>query len=183
MTLDNRSGSDALWTPFHADAHCPGRIIDGTPEQVWAQTMENETVGRDWGNPPGLNRSPTFSGYGWNRDVAGQLSLLPDGDLHPIPALVIQGLEDGVLPTGPGTGKVLYDALYKDLPPASRPNKVLVEVECASHVLQWEGCAPGCTTPHATFRKALIEWIKSGTFNGEANGPFKVDQSGMVSRA
>ena len=181
LTLDDRAASDRLWNPpSTSTAACSGRIIAGTQDQVWAQTMQNDTVGRDWGDPaavkPGLNRSPTFSGYGWNLNVAGKLSK---------PALVIQGLEDGALPTGPKTGKVLYDHLYNGLPaPApSRPNKVLVQVECASHVLQWEGCDGADCTPHyVTFQKALIEWIESGTFNnGAPSGSFNVSPSGVVS--
>ena len=173
LTLNRKLGSDALWTPFTAAA-CTGRIIPGTKDRVWAQTMENDTVGRGWGNPPGLNRSPTFSGYGWNLDVAGKLSK---------PALVIQGLEDGVLPTGPTTGRTIYNNLYKDLPAYPRSKKVLVEVDCASHVLQWEGCdGAGCTPHYVTLQKALIEWIKSGTFNnGAPSGIFNVNRSGVVS--
>ena len=76
-------------------------------------------------------------------------------------------------------------------------NKVLVQVECASHALLWEGCAgerctplsgtpyggtPGApwAGPHATLKAALIEWIKSETFNGAANGSFNVNQSGVA---
>jgi hypothetical protein len=79
------------------------------------------------------------------------------------------------------------------------PNKVLVQVECASHALPWEGCAgdrctpaPGTGTPyggtagrpwagpHATLKAALIEWITKGEFNRLPNGSFIVDQSGVV---
>jgi pimeloyl-ACP methyl ester carboxylesterase len=190
LTLNDRSGSDALWKMSSAAA-CTGRIIPGTQDQVWRQTMENETVGREWGGtdatkpPIGLNRAPTFSGYGWNPVVAGQLST---------PTLVMQGLKDGVLPTPPGpqTGQDIYDAI-----PAYMTNKVLVQVECASHALPWEGCAgnrckpasgtpyggtPGApwAGPHATLKASLIEWIKSGNFNGAANGSFNVDESGVA---
>jgi pimeloyl-ACP methyl ester carboxylesterase len=191
LTLNDRSGSDALW--LMPTAPCDGQIIPGTQEQVWKQTMEHETVGREWGGtdptrPDGLNRAPTFSGYGWNPRVAGQLST---------PTLVMQGLKDGVLPppTGPGTGQAIYDAL----PGPWMTNKVLVQVECASHALLWEGCAgarctpaPGTTPyggpapwagPHVTLKAALSEWIKSGTFNGAANGSFKVNESGVASAA
>jgi hypothetical protein len=77
-------------------------------------------------------------------------------------------------------------------------NKVLVQVQCASHQLLSEGCSgPRCTPtsgtpsggisgepwagPHATFKAALIEWIKSGTFYGAATGRFTVDASGVAS--
>jgi len=187
LTVNGRPGSDALWRPVGISAgDCPGRVIPGTQAQVWAQTMEQENVGREWGGddptrPTGLNRAPTFSGYGWNPkpEVAGQLSKS---------ALVIQGLNDGILPTGllpgqagPGTGRAIYDALYKALalPPEEMPKKVLVEVECASHALVWEG-SDTWAGPHATLKAALIEWIKRGKFKGKDSGSFIVNESGVV---
>jgi pimeloyl-ACP methyl ester carboxylesterase len=195
LTLNDRSGSNALWRmprePVGREAACPGHIIPGTQEEVWKQTMENETVGRRWGgnNPhttDGLNRAPTFSGYGWNREVAEQVSA---------PTLVMQGLKGTLVPTGPGTGAAIYEAL--PAPVANVFNKVLVQVDCASHALLWEGCAgerctplsgtpyggtPGAPWdgPHATFKAALIEWIKDGKFNHQENGSFVVDESGVA---
>jgi len=86
------------------------------------------------------------------------------------------------LPTGPGTGRVLYQQLYADILPAgSRPKKVLVEVECGSHVLQWEGCdGAGCTPHYQTFQKALIDWITTEKFNNQSEGIFNVNRSGVV---
>jgi pimeloyl-ACP methyl ester carboxylesterase len=165
LTLNDKSGSDANWTLPQGATDCEGRIIPGTQQQVWAQTMAQETLGLVWGGddpmlPTGLNRAPTFSGYGWNRAVAGQMST---------PTLVMQGLLDGVVPTGPGTGKAIFQAL-----PASMTNKVLVQVECASHALPWEKGA------NATLKRALINWIKERKFNGNQTGSFFVDQSGGV---
>jgi len=187
-----KNASDDLWKLPINEPDCAGdgRIIPRTQDQVWTQTLEHETVGREWGPAGGLNRAPTFSGYGWNIRVAEQLSK---------PTLVIQGLKDGVLPTGTVTGKTIYEAL------TAAPNKVLVKVECASHALLWEGCGQGMATlparcmptsgsrpygqevgndpwagPHSTFKAALIEWITKGTFNGKSNGSFTVNQSGVV---
>lgn len=171
------------------DEACTGHVIPGTPEQLWRQTLRHDTVGRDWGgtdpaSPTGLNRSPTFSGYGWNATVAGQLTT---------PTLVIQGLEDTGVPGGPANAPAIYNAL-----PSSMTNKVLVQVACASHGLLWEGCAgPRCEPasgtpyggmpgepwagPHATLKAALIEWIENGTFDGAASGRFLLDESGVAS--
>jgi len=187
LTLNDRqkppgSASDNLWLMSSPPEDCPGRIIEGIKDQVWKDTMEHETVGREWGGddpdrpPTGLNRSPTFSGYGWNPEVAGEMRTST-------PTLVMQGLKDGTLPTGPfagqagpNTGKAIFDAL-----PQSMTNKVLVQVECASHVLQWEGASswPG---PHSIFKQALIEWIKEGRFNRVPRGGFIVDKRGDVKR-
>ena len=200
LTLNDKTGSNALWRMptelVGCEATCTGHIIPGTPEQIWCQTMEQETKGRVWGgddpnNPLGLNRAPTFSGYGWNRDVAMQLST---------PTLVMQGLKDAVVPTAPpGTtlgqhAQAIYDAL-----PDSMTNKVLVQVECASHALPWEGCSGDrCKTsggllpsgakqpntpwagPHATLKAALSEWIKSGKFNERDHGSWIIGENGVV---
>jgi hypothetical protein len=205
LTLNDRLGSDVNWRMpgelLGCEATCYGHIIPGTQERVWCQTLEleQEDFGRKWGGdnpnfPTGLNRAPTFSGYGWTTRVAGQLNK---------DALVIQGLEDTVLPTGVGSGRAIYNALHKDLnlPPSAMPNKVLVGVQCASHALVWEGCAgdrckPASGTPygelpwggaspwagpHATLKAALIEWIHDGKFNGQKNGSFIVNESGVAS--
>ena len=129
--------------------------------------MGSQWGGTKAGQPTGLNRAPTFSGYGWNLTVAGKLSKL---------TLVIQGLEDGILsttPTGTGTGKAIYQNL------TAAPNKVLVEVECASHALPWES-AGSWAGPHYMLKKALIEWIKSGRYNGNESGSVLVKESGQV---
>ncbi|WP_159053516.1 alpha/beta fold hydrolase [Streptomyces regalis] len=180
----------ATWLmPPDREAACTGHVVPGSPEQLAAQLREQETVGREWGgsdpnNPTGLNRSPTFSSYGWNTTVAGQLTP---------PTLVVQGFEDLGVPGGVANSSAIFNAL-----PASMTNKVLVQVRCASHALQFEGCSgPRCTPasgtpygglpgepwagPHATLKAALSEWIKNGTFNGSASGQFTVDESGVAS--
>jgi hypothetical protein len=143
LNADPGRGGFAM-TSTARDEACSGHVIEGTPEQLWAQTMKLDTLGRRWGghdpaHPTGLNRSPTFSGCGWNAAVAGQLTT---------PTLVIQGLEDVGVPGGPATAPAIFNAL-----PASMTNRVLVQVECASHALPWEGCAgtrcePASGTPY-----------------------------------
>jgi pimeloyl-ACP methyl ester carboxylesterase len=191
LAVNGAAGAALGWSmPQGRDAPCDGHVIPGSQEQSWRQTMDVETVGREWGgtdplNPTGLNRSPTFFGYGWNAAVAGQLTT---------PTLVMQGLEDTGVPGGAATAPAIYGAL-----PASMTNKLLVQVECASHQLPVEGCnGPRCTPaegpvygapqgsawsgPHATLKAALVEWITSGTFNGAASGRFLVNGSGVASQ-
>lgn len=185
LTLDRRLAAPVL--PPAREAVCTGRVIPGSQDQLWKQIMEQDTEGRNWGgddpgHPTGLDRSPTFSNYGWNTAVVGQLTP---------PTLVIHGLDDVTAP--PANASTIFNAL-----PASMTNKVLVQVQCASHQMQMEGCSgPRCTPesgtpyggrpgepwagPHATVKAALIEWIKSGTFNGATNGKFTVNESGVAS--
>jgi pimeloyl-ACP methyl ester carboxylesterase len=172
--------------PPGRDAVCTGHRIPGTQEQLWEQMMEEDPLGSTWGGtraqPAGVSRAPTLNLYGWNATVAAQQST---------PALVIHGLDDVVAPPSGST------AIYNSL---TVPNKLLVQVQCASHLLHLAGCdGPRCTPergrpygsgpgrtwrgPHATYQAALIEWITRGTFDGAANGHFVVDESGVASPA
>lgn len=184
----SRIGTVGFLMPPGRDTVCTGHIVDGVREQRAAQILDQDPLAAGWGGnvagqPSGLIRSPTFSSYGWNTDVAGRLTT---------PTLVMQGVDDIVLPGGVQNARSLYDAL-----PASMTNKVLVEAGCASHDMVVEGCSgvrcmpesgapyggiPGrpWAGPHATLTAALIEWIEAGTFNGAGGGRFSVDDSGVV---
>jgi pimeloyl-ACP methyl ester carboxylesterase len=169
-------------------AVCPGYEVAGRKDHQWAQLMTDD-LGRDWGgsdskNPAGLLRTPTFSSYGWNAAVAGQL--IP-------PTLVIGGLDDTGTPTGFANAPATYNALR-----ASMSNKVLIQLDCATHGMIFEGCSnaarcrPTSGTPyggvpgkpwagaHSTIQAALIEWITNTTFNGKPTGKFIVDASGIA---
>jgi len=109
------------------------------------------------------------------------------------PTLVMQGLDDVVVPGGAGVASTIYRAL-----PASMSNKVLVQLDCATHQMLWEGCSnaarctpasgnPYGTEPgkpwagaHSTVTTALAEWITNGTFNGAQEGRFTIDASGVA---
>ena len=169
-------------------AACAGYEVAGRKAHQWAQLMADD-LGRDWGgsekqSPAGLLRSPTFSSYGWNSAVAGQL--IP-------PTLVMQGIDDATAPAGFANATAIYNAL-----PASMSSKVLVELDCATHGMMFEGCsnaarcAPSMGTPyggepgrpwagaHSTVQSALIEWITHETFDGNSSGKFIVDSSGIA---
>jgi pimeloyl-ACP methyl ester carboxylesterase len=172
------------------EAVCPGYDIAGRRDHQWAQLMADD-LGGGWGgpdksNPAGVLRAPTFSSYGWNAAVAGRLTP---------PTLVMQGLDDAGVPAGAANAVAIYNAL-----PASLPNKVLVQVDCATHAMVFEGCSnaarcqpvsgtpyggqPGrpWTGPHSTVKSALIEWITDTTFNGAPAGRFLVNSSGVASQ-
>jgi pimeloyl-ACP methyl ester carboxylesterase len=181
-------GSGRMTSP-EREAACAGYTVEGSGEQAWAQLMELDAEGRYWGgdvadHPAGLLRLPTFSTYGFNDAVAGQLTQ---------PTLVVQGLDDVVVPGGAASASAVYNAL-----PASMTNKVLVQLDCATHEMLWEGCSDAArcapktdtaygTEPgrpwagaHSTVTAALIEWMITGTFDGERAGRFTVDASGVA---
>lgn len=166
---------------------CTGHRIPGTQEQLWNQMMEEDPLGRTWGGTGpattvGVHRSPTFSLYGWNTEVAQQLTT---------PALVIHGTDDTV--ADPDAAPAIYENL-------GSARKILVQVECGSHLFHLSGCSGDrCTSragvpyggrpgdpfagPYSTYQTALIEWITRGTFNNARSGRFEVDDSGVAHRA
>ncbi len=172
--------------PADREASCTGRVIPGSPEALADQMLELDPLGASWGgsdpdNPTGLLRSPTFTNYGWNREVAATFTL---------PTLILHGLDDTTSP--PQNATNIFDAL------TSVEDKVLVEVECGSHQLHQEGCSgPRCDDgdpatlpyggsssawagPHSTISAALIEWVKTGTVAGASCGHLIVDASGVA---
>jgi pimeloyl-ACP methyl ester carboxylesterase len=151
---------------------CQGRTIPGTYETLWQQSLETDPVGRTWAT--GVVRSPTFSTYGWNPDVAGQVTT---------PTLIVQGLDDTTLGQPPLFGSKSACAIYAALPPRLT-SKVVVRVGCATHSILFQGCSGDrCTAPHATVKAAVIEWVKHGTFDGHPTGSFVVDRSGVTTDA
>jgi hypothetical protein len=104
----------------------------------------------------------------------------------------MQGHDDTDIPGGTGNAPAIYHAL-----PTSMTNKVLVQLDCATHAMMWEGCSnarrcipaagiPGgppdrpWAGPHSTIKAALIEWITNGTFDGAGIGTFVIDASGVA---
>jgi pimeloyl-ACP methyl ester carboxylesterase len=164
------------------------RVPAGAAAALEAQTRALDPLGASWGGtgptPSGLRRSPTFSRYGWNSEVAGALT---------IPTLVLQAADDGNVP------KVASETTYAALTQVA--NKVLLQVECGSHNAYFESCGRGAacadedplTTPYGqplesqswegprrTFAAALIEWVKSGAINGQPNGQYCVNATGVI---
>jgi pimeloyl-ACP methyl ester carboxylesterase len=184
LTVEPKIGPWPTARTPEQDAACSGRVVPGSIDQTWAQMMKEDSEGRSWGgddpeHPAGLNRSPTFSNYGWNAQVAATVS---------VPVLVMHGADDPiVLP------RTASCNIYSSLP-ATVP-KLLVQIACASHSALVEGCSgarcaggaaygagPDGTWggPHRTVQTAVIEWIQRGTFAGSASGRFVVDESGAA---
>jgi hypothetical protein len=48
----------------------------------------------------------------------------------------MQGLDETDIPGGTGNAPAIYHAL-----PTSMTNNVLVQLDCATHAMMWEGCS------------------------------------------
>jgi hypothetical protein len=114
--------------------------------------------------PGGLLRAPSGDVWGWS-----PIYTVPKVT---VPALFLLGNLDNVTP----------NAALNQYPKIGSSKKVLVRIACASHYMMWESSPssnwPG--GPHATLRDAVVEWIKSETYQGATLGIFKVDQNGNI---
>lgn len=180
LTLATRAN---VTTPPPQPAGCR-HVASGDPQRLWEQLMKQDSVGRNWGGeafgePTGLLRIPTFSGfYGWNSAVASQLTT---------PTLVVHGLQD--VTAQPQWSSDIYNAL-------STPEKVLVRIQCSTHMLPVEGCSGALCAPtngapyggrggpwpgpRATLAAAIKEWMDHRTFEGASSGRYIVDAHGVA---
>lgn len=144
----------------------PDRVPPGAPEAFAKQAQLLDPLGAKWGGtdtsrPTGLIRSPTFTNSGWNKHVAKAIT---------IPTLVLHGTDDKTVPVKNAVN--LYDKL-------TVPKKVLVEINCASHLMQYE-TAPAWEGPHRAVADAIIDWVDKCTFGNRSDGHFTIDCWGRV---
>ena len=110
---------------------------------VWAEMLASDPVGATWG--AGVRRAPRTAVWGWNRDVVGRTQT---------PMLLVAAAHDAQI--APDRVRLLYEHL-------GSPQKVLVDLGCASHNAMWERV-------HTLLFDASLEWLRSGTVNGVAQG-------------
>ena len=164
------------WTP-QLGANCPGQRDPAILDPIWNAVRARDPIGSSWGSTDarlgGIQRAPSWDVWGWNSERASTVTL---------PALVITGLLDT---TNPPEREV---RLFEDL---GSGNKVLIKIACASHQALWEGSTtptPDCMWeesptlgwcgPHQSIREALVEWIRSRTFEGSHRGSFQINPDG-----
>lgn len=129
---------------------CENQIDPDIQGVIWQTVMAYDQLGSVWGPSHGVMRVRTSAGsWGWNREYAARVQA---------PTLILVGEEDFLLEAD--------RQLYADL--TGTENKVLVEMECATHFAVWE------TTQYRFMHQASLEWLEHGTFRGSASGRFTV---------
>lgn len=140
MTTQSRAEFDANWD---RQVGCPDQYEPAVSDQVWRDMLASDPVGATWG--PGVRRAPQVPTWGFNQAVAAKMQT---------PFLMIAGARDK---------QVLPDRvreLYADL---GAKQKVFVDLACSSHNAMWE-------KNHLLLFRASLEWLRSGTVNGKADG-------------
>ncbi|HEX5420068.1 MAG TPA: alpha/beta hydrolase [Gammaproteobacteria bacterium] len=138
---------------WQANVACPGQVDPGIRDVIWRTIMGFDSLGAVWGPPEGVMRVRTSTYFGWNSDYAAKITA---------PTLILVGQQDGLRPAA--------ETLYGDLTRA--PNKVLVEMACATHFAVWEAAE------HKLMHEASKEWLQSGEFRGRKNGQVSVGTQG-----
>ena len=126
---------------------CPNQYDPATSASVWAEMLESDPVGSTWGT--GVRRAPNTTNWGWSTEVVGKMRT---------PTLLVAGIHDRqVVPAR-------VNELYTDL---GSPEKVLIDLGCASHNAMWE-------RNHLILFKASLEWLVQGTVDGKKEGILKM---------
>ena len=167
---------DDMMATFNLSSTCPGQRDPAIGDAIWTAVKSRDPVGPGWGPPDGLSRYPIVSRFLWNPTVASAIE---------IPALVIHGLKDNVIP--PARGVEIWSSSPLQLPEVactsdadcdtpmyacrSFPspahcrlnNRLLVQLDCASHALVWETCSgENCASPHRIVQKRVVDWVFTG---------------------
>jgi pimeloyl-ACP methyl ester carboxylesterase len=153
MTLQTR---DALMNRrWESGVACDDQVDPQIRDVVWQTIMAYDSLGAVWGPGGGVMRVRTAAYWGWDSDIAARLS---------VPTLIMVGKQDGLLDAG--------RSLYQDI--GRTQNKVLVEMDCATHFAVWEA------SQHRFMQEASRVWLESGEFRGKRMGRVSVGYGGRI---
>ncbi len=135
---------NALWGRQTA---CADQWTDEAHDVVWSEMLASDPVGATWGT--GVRRAPGTPSWGWNQAVVSKVQ---------VPLLMVAGIHDGQVPAE------RVRQLYTDY---GGTEKVFIDLGCSSHNAMWE-------KNHLILFKATLEWLTTGTVNGQKQGMLKL---------
>ena len=142
-TVFNTQSRAEFMANWDRQVGCPAQYEPAVADAVWSAMIESDPVGATWG--PGVRRAPQTTTWGWNAAVVGKMRT---------PALMVAAVHDKQVDAA------RVRELYEDL---GSPQKVLVDLGCASHNAMWE-------KGRTTLFQASLEWLEKGTLNGSESG-------------
>jgi pimeloyl-ACP methyl ester carboxylesterase len=144
FTTQSRAEFIANWD---RQVGCPGQYDPAAADAVWSSMLESDPVGAAWG--PGVRRAPQTTTWGWTTAVVAKMQT---------PALMVAGAHDKQV------DPARVRELHTDL---GSPQKVLIDLGCASHNAMWE-------KGHDILFRASLEWLEKGTVNGSKSGVLRI---------
>src|SRR5262249_46171756 len=135
----NTQSRDEFYANWDRQVGCADQYDARAGEAVWSALLDSDPVGATWG--PGVRRAPATAVWGWNKATASKSTP---------PTLMVAGAHDKQV--APERVKELYEDL-------GAPQKVFVDLACASHNAAWE-------KNHLLLFRASAEWLTHGTVNG-----------------
>ena len=140
MSSQSRANFFDAW---NSPENCPNQRDPIAGDTIFSEMLKSDLVGATWG--AGIRRAPSVAVWGWNAQVVRRSTT---------PLLAIAAAHDQAI--APERVQALYDDYGAD-------EKVLIDLGCATHGAMWEGV-------HGLFFEASLEWLQSGTVNGEPAG-------------
>lgn len=140
FNTQSRADLDALWA---RQTQCATQVDPAIADVIWSEMLASDPVGATWG--PGVRRAPQTTTWGWNQPVVGKMQT---------PTLMVAPVHD--VQVQPQRVRELYEDL-------GAPQKVLLDLGCASHNAMWE-------RTHRQLFRASLEWLQAGTVNGMRAG-------------
>lgn len=160
MTLQTYDG--LFGGRWDSEVGCVDQFDPDIRDVIWAEIMAFDPLGASWGSPPfdpdlsptgGVMRVRTANSWGWNQEFAEQVDA---------PSLIVVGEFDSIL--------MHSRRLFEDL---GTDNKVLIEVDCASHFLVWEHQGD-------ILLEGSKNWLLHGSIRGVRDGTFLFDEDGRL---
>lgn len=140
MTSQSRADFLDYW---NTPFNCPNQRDPVAGEVIYSEMLKSDPVGATWGQ--GIRRAPNVVVWGWNQQVVGRSTT---------PLLTVAAAHDA------SVAPERVRELYQDY---GAGEKVLIDLGCATHGSMWESV-------HGLLFAASLEWLQSGTVNGESAG-------------
>jgi pimeloyl-ACP methyl ester carboxylesterase len=140
FNTQSRAELEALWA---RQTRCAGQVDPAIVPVIWSEMLASDPVGATWG--PGVRRAPQTTTWGWNAAAVARTQT---------PTLMIAPVHD--VQVNPDRVRELYTDI-------GAPQKVLLDLGCASHNAMWE-------KNRLLLFRASLDWLENGSVEGQQSG-------------
>lgn len=145
MTKQSRTDFIANWD---RQVGCENQYDPKVADMIWADMLASDPVGATWGS--GVRRAPRTPTFGWTPAVVAATRT---------PILMVAGIHDAQV------SAERVREFYADL---GAPQKVYIEMHCASHNAMWEKDA-------VKLFDATWQWLSTTSYEGQGAGMFDLE--------